>query len=153
MQLGWSMNGTLVRDRAFIFLKNKKKIILSKMEFVHHDIIPILNVEKAISNSEIFMWGVYQPIWYSVVFVPIRCRTTISVESVGPQRHNYKWFFPAAHFNFDPHRHTDSTIELNIKTGGGKGNCILIQKIMITISSHSLQKSISECCKRMNGAR
>ena len=54
---------------------------------------------------------------------------TIRAKSVGPLRRNYQWFSPLPIFNVDPYRTgTDSTIERNIETGGGKGELHLDTK-------------------------
>ena len=55
---------------------------------------------------------------------------TIRAKSVGPLRHNHQWFSPLPIFNVDPYRTgTDSTIERNIETGGGKGELHLDTRI------------------------
>ena len=68
---------------------------------------------------------------------------TIRAKSVGPLRRNYQWFSPLPIFNVDPYRTgTDSTIERNIETGGGKGELHLDTRIRVTISLEIGKKSV-----------
>ena len=67
--------------------------------------------------------------------------TKIRAKSVGLLRRKYQWFPPLPIFIVDPYRTgTDFTIECNIETGVGRGNCIWIQELGVKIPSENWQK-------------
>ena len=106
-----------------------------------YDFLKSILYDAIVDLKMIFKFGLKRNFEILFVIRKFVIWPTIRAKSVGPLRRNYQWFSPLPIFNIDPYRTgTDSTIERNIETGVGRGNCIWIQGLGVTIPLENRQK-------------